>query len=276
MIREAGPKEEATVLRLARSQPATGPLVEIHWHIRAANPLVPLRFFLVGRQAVLKTTGVHATLCGTAEDPEELAAFLSFSGIQLLSALDQKPAGWQTGTQTVLLLRPGSPYLAGEENCFTASPGTAAFFRPPQGVSLDTCPAAREVFALLQQADPQLQQAQAADGFYADLNTRRNHGLAAVYGLRTAQGTLAATAGVYALTPREGYIACVETHQDCRRKGYASLLLRQLIASFGERPLSLLCAPNLAGFYANFGFKKTNRTGIISAPETPEAGEQPI
>ncbi len=249
MIRRALPEDGPEVLRRA-TETATGALCAIHWQMLCQNPRLPHHFFLVGGEGLLKLSGGRALLCGPAEDAEELGAFLRFSGVSQLTALDFALPGWALAQENRVLLRPPAP---------AASP-TA----PPHGFCEAPAPAA--VLEVLESADGPIQPPAARDFFYADLCARLNHGCAALVGLQ-AEGRLIATAGLWALTAQAGYLANVETRPECRRQGHAGALIRQLCATHGGRPLSLFCQAALLPFYARFGFAPTGQRGLISISE---------
>ena len=245
MIFKARSEDSAELLRRA-AQPVTGALCAMHWEMQLENPRLPHQFYLAGQQGILKVSGGRATLCGPAEDAEELGAFLRFAGISQLTALDFLPHGWRVAEENQVMLRPAGTPLA-------------PLGRPP---GFEPCPGAEEVIEVLESADGPLPPA-ARDFFYADLCARRNHGRAAVYGARE-DDVLVATAGLWALTDAEGYLACVETRLGSRGRGYAGGLIATLCAQYGERRLSLFCRRELVPFYARFGFAEAPCRGIIS------------
>lgn len=251
MIRLDGPEDAPAVLAQAARWPVTGALVEMYWHMQMENPRLPHRFYLLDTGAVLRLGGSRATLCGPAGDPGELAAFLRHERISQMTALDTLPPGWRVVEDDTLLLRPAGP---------------APLPPPPPG--FEDCPSLEEVMAVLESQDGRMSPPAARDFFYADAAARRNHGGTVVYGIRREEG-LAATAGLWALTLREGYVACVETRREYQGKGLASALLSQLVGRYGDRPLSLLCQPALCSFYARWGFVPwPGARGIISLDPT--------
>ena len=72
----------------------------------------------------------------------------------------------------------------------------------------------------------------------------------------SADGTLAATAGVYALQPWEAYIGAVETAPAFRRRGCAGYLVSLLAHTYAQRPVRLICAEDMVPFYAKLGFAR--------------------
>ncbi len=246
MIRKALPEDGQEVLRRA-SGPALGPLCSMHWQMQCKNPRLPHHFFLVGSAGLLQLSGGRAFLCGRAEDAEELGAFLRFSCISQLTALDFMPPGWALAEEDEVLLRPPA--------------ALPAHFAPPPG--LVETPPAEDLLAVLESADGPIRPLAARDYFYADLCARRNHGYAVLYGLHQG-GRLVSTAGLWALTPQGGYLANVETRPEHQRQGHAGALIRLLCARYGDRPLSLLCRKELLAFYARFGFLPTGQKGLVS------------
>ena len=250
MIRLCRPDDHAQVLHLTEGRPVVGALCRMHWRMLRENQRLPHRFYLVGEKALLKLSGGRATLCGPVQDAEELGAFLRFSGISQMTALGFFPPGWRLVETNTVMLRPAD--------------ADAPLRRSPAG--LERCPPAGEVLAVLESADGPIAPEAARSYFYADLCTRRNHGCAAIYGMRE-EGLLAATAGVWALDGTEGYLACVETRPSFRRRGLAATLLGVLCEEYGTRPLSLICRGELSPYYARFGFLKTNELGLISTAD---------
>ena len=246
MIQLAQSEDGPELLRRT-APPVTGVLCAMHWAMKQENPRLPHRFYLAGRQGVLKLSGGRATLCGPAEDAEELGAFLRFADVSQLTALDFVPPGWRVVEENRVLLRPPGPLLA-----------------PPRPLpGFEACPGAGEVIGVLESADGPIPPA-ARDFLYADLCARRNHGRATVYGVREG-GELASTAGLWALAEGDAYLACVETRPQSQRRGYAGGLVARLCEQFGaNRRLSLLCLPKLLPFYARFGFEETEGRGLIS------------
>ncbi|MDL2254529.1 GNAT family N-acetyltransferase [Ruminococcaceae bacterium OttesenSCG-928-I18] len=252
MIRLCGREDNREVLRRTSGQPMVGVLCRMHWEMLGENPRLPHRFYFVGDEALLKLSGGRATLCGTVQDADELGAFLRFAAVSQMTALDFFPPGWHLIETNSLLLRP-----AGLPHDTTAVPLPG---------KIDTFPPAEEVLSVLESADGPITPQVARDFLYADLNARRNHGKACVYGIRKA-GRLAATAGLWALSGAEGYVACVETRPDSRRQGYATALLQQLCKDFKNRTLCLICRGELVEYYGRFGFGKTGRLGLISVTQ---------
>ena len=93
------------------------------------------------------------------------------------------------------------------------------------------------------------------DSFAVDAAARRNRGLADIRAL-SADGTLAATAGVYALQPWEAYIGAVETAPAFRRRGCAGYLVSLLAHTYAQRPVRLICAEDMVPFSAKLGFAR--------------------
>jgi GNAT superfamily N-acetyltransferase len=100
------------------------------------------------------------------------------------------------------------------------------------------------------------------DGFWVDAHIRRNHGVADVWGMRESR-KLASTAGAWAITPGAAYLACVETRPEARGKGYASALVRGLVARHAGKTCSLMCGAALIGFYAKLGFTPAPCRGYV-------------
>ncbi len=247
MIRKATPADTAEVLRRAAPWPVTGVLCGMHWQMLLQNPRLPHVVYLTGHKGLLTVSGGRATLCGPVEDADELGVFLRFAGASQLTALQFVPKGWRLAEENRVMLRPAglsSPPVPLPAN-FTAAPSIA------------------EILEVLEESDGPISPPAAREYFICDLQARRNHGMAMVYGIRKNGKTLA-TAGLWALTQNAGYLACVETRPAHRRRGYASSLVARLCADYSSRSLSLLCKAPLAGFYTPFGFTDTGLLGYIS------------
>lgn len=247
MIRLAGPQDETAVLHAARRWPVCGCQLEMHWHIGRRNPRAGYNIYLVGGGALLLCSGQTALLCGMPANNEELLLFLQQQRIAQLTAVDFALPGWQLAESHVVLRRKAR-----------AQPATAPFV--PDG--LVEMPSAGEVLAVLEATDGPLRPAALRDAFYVDYNIRRNHGCLAVYGIKQ-NGALVSTAGLYALTEQQGYLACVETRAEHRGRGLAGALLRLLCGRHGHRTLNLRCQQKLAGFYRPFGFVPSGHRCLV-------------
>lgn len=252
MIRQATHADGADLLAAARACPCVGARLETDWALATENPRLPYHFYLPGDGSVLALNTQSALLAapfsgGVPAHGEELALFLSFSDTRLLFSDGWAPPGWQGDVH----LRMRRPSLDGSE-----SPGAD----PP---GLDRDPRADEVIAVLE-SGPDTLTPPARDRLYSDLQTRRNHGRAAVWGIRGSGGRLEATAGAWALTDREAYIACVETRPDARGQGHARALMGALSRHFAHRALTLVCKAELRPFYEGLGFAVLDERGVLA------------
>lgn len=249
MIRLAQPQDEPQILAAAIAYPGIGPKLWVQWQLQQQNSAFGYRFYCVGETAVLSLENDTASFYGTVPNEEELEKFLFFTGVQKLTSATWVPQGW---LQTPLhcMYRPSAG------NCLPY----------PLPSNVDVQPAMDEVMKVLESTEPLLPQV-FHDSFYADTCARRNHGYAAVLGLRTSTGQMVSSAGIYALTPHEAYLAGVETCPDHRGKGYASVLVQALCGLYADRMVSLLCKPELISFYAALGFVKGKTVWAANAPE---------
>lgn len=260
MIRDASPADGEAILAIARACPCVGARIETDWALAAENPRVPYRFYLAGEGAVLALNTQSALLAapsrgGVPADGEELALFLSFSDTRLLFSDGWAPPGWRRDVHLRMRRPPLAATPAGED--------------PP---GLDRDPAPDEVIDVLVSGADSLAPA-ARDRLYTDLQLRRNHGRAAVWGIRFpcrgSGGQLAATAGAWALTDQEAYIACVETRPEARRRGHARALMEALSRHFADRALTLVCREDLRPFYERLGFEPVDERGVLAQPPAP-------
>lgn len=192
--------------------------------------------FLAGELAVLQVCGQRALLCGEPEDEAELASFLSFLGVARLKTQGCCPQGFAPHALPLLRF-----------DVRRAPPVPPV----PDGLRLENEPSLLAVRCIKGLSDG----AVPPDSFAVDASARRNRGLADIRAL-SSDGTLAATAGVYALQPWEAYIGAVETAPAFRRRGCAGYLVSLLAHTYAQRPVRLLCAEGMVPFYAKLGFAR--------------------
>lgn len=234
MIRLATPQDAPLVRQLASTAPINGARMMVDWQLLRQNPAMPYRFYVVGKCAIAEVNGPHATLCGPVKDTEQLGVFLRFLGVRTLAANGFAPTGWQVQCHTVMQ-RAACPSLPVQDDC------------------VDPAPAAAEIIRLLQADKPMPPAAQ--DALYADICTRRNHGLAQIVGLRQG-GRLVSTAGLYCITAWQATLAGVQTLPDMQGLGFARRVVRWLCAQQDTVPVLLLCQPHMCGFYEKLGFAR--------------------
>lgn len=239
MIRAACVADEPVLLQIVRRVPCLGVRIEMDWRLLQLNRRLPYQFYMVGQTAVLEQSGNAAVLCGTPENPPELELFLQRTGIGRLTSGQWTPEGWRCTSH--ILMQWGGPQQEKPAPCMLPPPG------------LETAPGISEVLAVLESSDGRIVPQTARDGFAGDLAVRRNHGFALVCGVRK-QGRLVSTAGIYAKTGEEAYIACVETVPEARGNGYATALVRYLCVQGAEKKTTLMCRPELESFYKKLNF----------------------
>ncbi len=252
MIRVAEAGDAAAVLGAASASPGLGPKLWVDWTLSRQNPALPYRFYIAGG-AVLEHTGNSLTVLGRPSDEEELLSFVDFMGIQKALCNAWAPPGWQPDP-LLLMLREAAP---GEE----AMPEEALD-------GLDEAPAPGEVLELLDSREP-LPPAR-REALYADLCVRLSRGLAALWGIRGANGALLSTAGAYCITPGEIYISGVETRPGAEGRGLASALIRRLCRRYAPRRAGLLCWPALAPYYEKLGFAQGPSPKAATRPAPAE------
>lgn len=247
MIKQLMVEEEAGALALFRKTPCLGAQMEADWILLCENPQTPVRFFAVDGPAVLAINAMGALLCGRVQNPRELEMFLQSQGVGHLFSQGWAPAGWQH-TRVY-------PMQA-----------TAPVAVPKMPTGFTQTPAPSSVMALLRQT-PALQNPVAANAFYASMCARCNHGLAQAVGI-CENSALASTAGIYALTPHEAYIAAVHTSPAARKKGYAGALVGWLCGQHKSTRYTLLCTKQMQPFYAALGFTALQNTIVESFTTT--------
>lgn len=235
MIRALSCENQHIFRRLVENKPCIAPVMEANSEVFAGHPAL-MRFYLCDESGALLLRGGGGLLCGEADD-EELSGMLGFGGIDSLKTDGMVPFGWHAEeTLRIMVLR--------EIPAARALPGGAAFCEEPS---------MRQVMDLLQHEGLL---GTAADNFYSEACTKRSRGLARVWTVNIG-GMPAATAGAYAVTPREAYLSAVLTLPEHREQGLASALVAHAAAELAQsgRRVSLLCREALVPFYARIGFE---------------------
>ena len=176
-------------------------------------------------------------------NPEELASFLGFLGKHRLLTDGPCPAGW----------RLNEPYYLYVLEPFAALPLGPA----PAGLALNEAADAGRVADLLFAERPERR-----DSFYAELCTKRNHGMARVWALER-DGEIVCTVGAYAIHGGEAYMACGETVEALRGQGIGGWLITKLadtLAAEGLR-VTFLCRGERVRFYERLGFARAGSLG---------------
>lgn len=224
-------------LAAARRDPLLHALLGRDLTLWADNPGAPVRLFLAG-EAALSVSSNSAWLAGAPDDPEELASFLRFVGVENLYTAARDPA---TDFR-----------LAGRERGYCLPPGRTLPQPPlPQGFVLDTDLGAGAAASLLfpySAAD--------RDGFYSRTCTAVNHGLARLWGLRDARGQLAATVGADALFAGQAYLSLLCTAPCYRRRGLGSWLVLAISNALSVRGWQcvFLSEAHNVDFYQKLGY----------------------
>lgn len=235
MICQVTPQNYSRFLQFTYDVPVLGTILQVNSSLFLEKQAL-MQFFLCEKGALM-IKGSNATLAGEA-DAEELAGLLEFLGIYHLTSYNTTPQGWSKAPPTSVMQ-------------FVASSDAVQF---PQ---IDVCcePSAADILRLM---EFQGITGDAADNFYSELCTKRNHGKAMVWTVQM-QGKPVCTAGAYAMTPSEAYIAGVVTHPDFRRQKLASSLCFALASHLHQsgRKVFLRCAPALEPLYRSVGFSTT-------------------
>lgn len=248
MIRAATPVDAPLLANLWAEAPCIGVQMQAEWELHASNPQAPVQCFVQNAASVLMLADTQAFLCGKVEAPAEWLDFLAMLGIKSVLSTGWVPAGWQT--QALCCMQ---NYGKG------ALPPPAGFVQAPSPTAL---------LALLQSGPNGLQNPTVADAFYSSYCAKRNHGLALAVGVMQ-QNQLVSTAGAYAITGREVYLAQVYTRPQVRGQGYAAALLRWLAGHFAPRPVTLLCSPAMQNYYKELAFLPLPQTVVqATAPNS--------
>ncbi len=194
------------------------------------------RTFASGEGGLIQLRGDGALATGPA-DGEELAGFLHFAGVRALRSDSAAPAGW----------RPGPPV------CQLALTGRLPALCAPAGMWLTEEPSPRLAAGL----QPGLTEEE-RDNLYADLCTRRNHGLGAlVTAVEAGGGPLGCAALLLEPDSRTAVLTAVAVTPAARRRGAGRWLVAALCRPYQGWRVLLECASALTAFYAPLGFTPT-------------------
>lgn len=235
MIRQVDQKNEAAFFRCLGEEPFFAAVMRT---VYASCGGKGVGFYLAEETAALQVCGTHALLVGAPRDEEELASFLSFQNVTRLKSNGYCPPGF--AAQPLPLLR----YQA---------QGAPPVPPLPQDMAVDEMPS---MLRLVDELNRLGDGAVMPDGFAVDACARRNRGLADIRALAAPDGRYAATAGMYALQPWEAYLAAVKTAPEFRGQGCAGYLVSLLAKTYAARPVRLLCAEEMVGFYTKLGFER--------------------
>ncbi len=234
MIVRLNEENRAEFLRRCQGAPGLGPLLTVNSALFGHQDAL-LQLYLCDGGA-LQLKGEEAVLIGEA-DPEELASLLAFLGITALRC-DRALSlpGWQEAEPAwVMEWKPGSP-------------------QPPMpgGVVLQPQPPMSHILAVL--AGEGIT-GPAADNFYSEACTKRNHG-AGLYWTAEENGVPIAAACATAVTETEGYLSEIATLPQARGRGVGRALCAALARKLADegRTVTLLCGESRRGFYESFGF----------------------
>ncbi|MFV0414261.1 MAG: GNAT family N-acetyltransferase, partial [Oscillospiraceae bacterium] len=214
MIRQAQPEDAALLRRLFARFPFLGGRLATAYECYQ-NHAQLCGFYLANNTGVLMLQGGNALLCGRA-DPEELAAFLRFTGVENIKSENTRPPGFAQRPQVRMVYRQAGAPAAG---------------RLPAGVLLEEEPSLWQLAfedEVLPLPDP--------GGYYADACLRRTRGHSDIV-CAAATGRYVATAGVFRLQPQGAYITAVHSLPEWRGRGIAGALLAHLASRCGGRPV---------------------------------------
>ena len=190
--------------------------------------------------------GDFTLCCGPDADGEELAAFLSALGAEIVFC--EEPAGLALGfrpVETGTALRLGRLIPAPAVPC-----------------SREACPG--EIYEILAAgAGPGLTLPDKT-AFHADLSHRLRHG-AALAATALWEGKPAACA-VACAAEETAYISGVATLPSCRGRGLGAAALSDLCRDLGARTVWVLALPQTQGFYEKLGFVPSGTAGWYAPP----------
>lgn len=230
------PARRARFRAACRGKPYYGALLPLELALFGKSQ--PGRFY-AGPTLALDLGGQTAVALGHA-NPEELAGFLAFCGVEKLIADGPAPAGWERAEPLTLFgLAPGRALaLPGADETLWA------------GLRLNRDPSPGELAKTLYPDAPAWR-----DDFYSALCSKRSRGLARVWALE-GEGKILCTVGAYALREGEAALACGMTAAPLRGKGIGGRLIAgaaNALAAEGWR-VSFLCREERVHFYTRLGF----------------------
>lgn len=212
----------------------------------------PGRFY-AGPTLALDLGSRTAVALGHA-NPEELASFLAFSGVERLIADGPAPAGW--GRDETLHL-------------FGLSAGRALPLPPADetlwaALARNDAPRPMDLAAFLYPQDSAQR-----DDFYSGFCTKHSRGLARAWTLEE-EGKIFCTVGAYALWGGEATLACGMTDPGLRGKGIGGRLIVEAantLAAEGYR-VSFLCREERVHFYTRLGFSPLGALALYTPGQT--------
>ncbi len=246
MICSVNANNHSQFLTYTKELPAVGAILQTNSSLFLEKHAL-MQFYLC-EQGSLMIKGSNATLAGRA-DPEELASMLEFLGIFSLKSLDTVPDGWNVcGTSLVMQYAPPDPKI-----------------KLPSMVSIEQSPSMSDILQIVAQVGIV---AQAAENFYSETCTKRNHQKAEIWTAYLQRKPMA-TAGAYAITGTEAYLAGVVTLPEFRRQGIAGGLCSKLAEHFHQqgKRVTLMCDPEKEKFYKKMGFFTVQRLLISCKQE---------
>lgn len=245
MICSVNAQNHSQFLDYAKSLPAIGAILETNSSLFLEKQAL-MQFYLC-EQGALMIKGSNATLAGKA-NPEELASMLEFLGICSLKSLDTVPYKWN---------------VCGKSLIMEYSPQNQKINLPSM-MTIEQSPSMADILQIVAQVGIE---EQAAENFYSETCTKRNHQKAEVW-TACLQGKPVATAGAYAITETEVYLAGVVTLPEFRKQGIAGGLCSTLAEHFHQqgKKVTLMCDPQKENFYKRMGFF-TAETLLISCKD---------
>lgn len=248
MLRAVTERERGRILSLSGS-----PQLTVRLQALLAAYGVRQRFFEVWVQNrdsfLLRLDGHFEFLRGPDAEPEEIAVMLSCS--PAFASL----SGEAEAVQTVADQLPFFTSVSRHSILGWHGPSEADIPVPAGAVRLDPMPKLWEIYDLLKGMAGEGFNIGQFDGWYVDFSHRLRHGCAQVCLLRE-NGEPAACCLVTARSRHAGLIGGLATRKDRRGRGYASLLLADMVSKLrAARLLPVLeCGDNLLEFYTRQGF----------------------
>lgn len=250
IARADNPARRGRFRSACRAKPYYGAILPLELSLFGRSQ--PGRFY-AGPTLALDLGSRTAVALGHA-NPEELASFLAFGGVEQLIADGPAPAGWgRAETLSLFGLAAGRalPLPPADETLWAA-------------LTRNDAPRPMDLAAFLYPDDSAQR-----DDFYSGFCTKRSRGLARAWTLEEA-GKIRCTVGAYALWGGEATLACGMTDPALRGQGIGGRLIVEAanaLAAEGYR-VSFLCREERVRFYTRLGFAPLGGLALYTPGQT--------
>lgn len=239
------PRQGEEFLSRVRGAFALGPAMEVRYRMFGTVPEMGHQFWL-SHAAAIALAGNTASAVGEY-DPEEMGAFLDFSGMEQFIAVGPAPAGW-TLAETLYGYRAAQPLAA----CC------------PPGVTVEQEP------SLWTAAEISLhgKRREEVENFYAQMCAKRNHGMARHWVALLAGKPVCAVAATE-ISREAAYLSQGSTLPEYRGRRIGGFLIASMandLLAEGIEP-TLLCRQERCHFYDAMGMTLTTNYNLYKKKE---------